>query len=120
MSGPGLQFRVEHEESEIRLVVIGEVDLRTAETLLQEGRRILAEPPAQLVLDLSGVPFCDSIGLSALVALRRACDAGGCRLVIAAPQAVVAETLAISGLEEYLGVDTAGRHVRESDTRQGS
>jgi anti-sigma B factor antagonist len=109
MSDAGLHFRVEQEDFAVRLAVTGEVDLHTADSLLRAGRDQLAQSPERLVLDLSGVPFCDSIGLSALVALRRHSEAAGCQFTVAGAQAVVAEALAISGLEDYLGVPVPER-----------
>jgi anti-sigma B factor antagonist len=70
---------------EAMVVFTGELDLSSAGDLLQliQGRR--SEGAASLTLDLSGVTFIDSVGLSLLVStFNRVTEEGG-RLVVILP-----------------------------------
>ncbi|MFI6050738.1 STAS domain-containing protein [Streptomyces violascens] len=53
------------------LRVSGELDLVTAPRLRRQVHEAVAEGRRDLVLDLSGVQFCDSSGVGVLIAARR-------------------------------------------------
>ncbi|MFJ8310723.1 MULTISPECIES: STAS domain-containing protein [unclassified Streptomyces] len=53
------------------LRVHGELDLVTAPRLRKQVHAVVAEGRHDLVLDLSGVVFCDSMGVGVLIAARR-------------------------------------------------
>jgi anti-anti-sigma factor len=53
------------------LRVIGELDTATAPQLLSAADAALASRPAALVLDLAGVNFLASAGLTAMVSIQR-------------------------------------------------
>ncbi|MFD0889310.1 STAS domain-containing protein [Streptosporangium algeriense] len=81
----------------------GELDMSVAPHLDTEiGRAIgMAEHP-RLVLDLTEVPFCDSVGLGVLVgALTRVRDAHG-RLVLVVRPGMVARLLTMTNLDRYI------------------
>jgi anti-anti-sigma factor len=69
---PGDQFGVtvdvEHHGSAVVLHVAGELDLLTTPTLAEACSRELGKRPAVLVIDLTGVTFLASVGMSAIVA----------------------------------------------------
>nr|WP_152886493.1 STAS domain-containing protein [Streptomyces adustus] len=72
------------------LHVSGELDLVTSPTLRQRVHDVVADGRHRLVLDLSGVYFCDSSGVGVLIAARRllrSCQ-GRLRLVLPAQGAV--------------------------------
>jgi anti-sigma B factor antagonist len=100
------QLRVEVTEARERLAVVtaaGELDLLTAPELYQLGAGTIEEHPT-LILEMSGVTFCDSSGFNALLRLRRrALDAGG-QLVLAAPPDQVERLLALTGAEGAIPV----------------
>jgi anti-anti-sigma factor len=57
----------------VRLALSGELDMASAETLAASVDHALRpDRPAQLVVDLAGVTFCDSTGIRALVDARAA------------------------------------------------
>ncbi|MET9362093.1 STAS domain-containing protein [Streptomyces sp. NPDC006632] len=53
------------------LRVSGELDLVTSPRLRRQVHEVVAEGRKDLVLDLSGVQFCDSSGVGVLIAARR-------------------------------------------------
>ncbi|MEU3500478.1 STAS domain-containing protein [Streptomyces hundungensis] len=53
------------------LRISGELDLVTAPRLRRQVHEAVAEGRRDLVLDLSGVQFCDSSGVGVLIAARR-------------------------------------------------
>ncbi|MFI1165847.1 STAS domain-containing protein [Streptomyces sp. NPDC020801] len=72
------------------LSVAGELDLVTSPVLRQRVHEAVADGRHHLVLDLSGVFFCDSSGVGVLIAARRlirSCQ-GRLRLILPARGAV--------------------------------
>jgi anti-sigma B factor antagonist len=82
----------------------GSLDIDTAPALTEALDQILGGTAPRVVVDLSGVVFCDSTGLSAfVVGDRRARDSGGW-LRLAAPGDFMATLLDTLGLTRRLGV----------------
>ena len=67
-----------HDDHTI-VTICGEIDLYTAPRLHSELAGLLAEGmPARVVIDMSGVEFCDSTGMNVLLScLRRVRERGG-------------------------------------------
>ena len=82
------------------VTIRGEIDLYTAPRLHSELAALLADGlPARVVIDMSGVEFCDSTGMNVLLScLRRARERGG-ELQIAAPKPAVRKILQVTGLD---------------------
>ncbi|MDI2125394.1 STAS domain-containing protein [Yinghuangia seranimata] len=66
----------------VRLLVAGELDRDSAEQLRATVDAALKRQPGVLVIDLSGVTFCDSSGLHVLLHARRAVAAHGGELTL--------------------------------------
>ncbi len=58
----------------------------------------------RVALELSGLGFCGSNGLGALVSPHHAAQAAGVRLVVVAPRRQVADALALSGVDQLMAV----------------
>ena len=88
-----------HDDHTI-VTICGEIDLYTAPRLHSELAALLADGmPARVVIDMSGVDFCDSTGMNVLLScLRRARERGG-ELEIAAPRPAVRKILQVTGLD---------------------
>lgn len=86
------------------VTVSGELAGPGSERLLARLDRLLDNGHRYVVLDLSGVTFCDSSGVSALVRghARASAAAGGLRLCAASDQ--VTKVLELSGLARMLGL----------------
>jgi len=87
------------------VAVAGEIDLYTAPRLHSElAAAVMVDGPAQVVVDMAGVDFCDSTGMNVLLAaLRRARERGG-DLVLAGPRPAVRKILQVTGLESVFTV----------------
>jgi len=105
-AGPGKVRLVElnvssrfHDDHTI-VTISGEIDLYTAPRLHSELGAVLVEGmPTRVVIDMSGVEFCDSTGMNVLLScLRRVRERGG-ELEIASPKPAVRKILQVTGLD---------------------
>lgn len=81
------------------VALAGEIDLYTAPRLQSELATALgADNPAQVVVDMSAVEFCDSTGMNVLLAAHRQALERGGDLALAAPRAAVRKILEVTGL----------------------
>jgi anti-anti-sigma factor len=81
-----------------------ELDLTTSEGVVEQGYAAIACPARLLLLDVTGVSFCDARGLGAFVQIANRADAAGCGFGLIAPRPQVAKILRISGLNSRLPV----------------
>ncbi|WP_037078597.1 STAS domain-containing protein [Pseudonocardia spinosispora] len=99
---PVLNLTVKEETHRVRLVVEGDIDLVTA----AEFRRVLADTAARherLVLDLTGVVFIGSVGISALYR-----HADRLAAVLVAPGSLIARALSIAGFSMLIQPTVVG------------
>jgi anti-anti-sigma factor len=82
------------------LKLAGELDHHTAPALLEALRHIPLSPGQELVLDLGALKFCDSSGLSGLIAARNQALAARATVALAAVPARIARILNIVGLDQ--------------------
>ena len=84
----------------------GELDIDTAAQLcgaIQQAATHAHRP--RVVIDLTGVSFCDSTGLRALIGAVREVEVLGGRAVVAVePEGALERVLMLSGLREFLRV----------------
>jgi anti-anti-sigma factor len=95
------------ENSEGDCVVLkltGELDLDTAPILYSRMEDIVARGRWRIVLDASDLGFCDSTGLSALLAAHQACESAGGFLRLAAPDDLLIRLLSVVGLGATIAV----------------
>jgi anti-sigma B factor antagonist len=110
---PHVELRVSSRSQGDHTIVTlaGEIDLYTAPRLQTELLAAMGSAdPALVVVDMSGVEFCDSTGMNVLLAAhRQACERGG-DLALAAPRAPVRKILEVTGLSSVFTVhdDLAG------------
>lgn len=84
------------------LALEGDLDEQSA-SQLRKGVQDLP-PGARVVVDLSGVPFVDSVGVGALIgAIRRVQELGG-SVTLASPSLPVAHLLRITGVSDLVPV----------------
>jgi anti-sigma B factor antagonist len=80
------------------LTLDGELDLSNATALTRLLERTVAAGEVRIVVDASGLRFCDSAGLRLLMVGANRCTAAGGWLRLATPQAHLARALAVTGL----------------------
>ena len=97
----------------VRLIeVFGELDLATAPRLCARLDAARGQRVRRVVVDLTGVDFCDSTGLRALMgASTELRHAGGKLAVVLLPDGGVARLFEVTGIHEALPVH---------DTQQGA
>jgi len=90
--------------------VAGEIDLYTAPRLQSELMTALSRSPVRLIVDMSGVEFCDSTGINVLLAAHRQARERGGELQLAGPGSATRKVLQVTGLETVFTVldDPAG------------
>jgi anti-anti-sigma factor len=81
-----------------------ELDVVTADRLAARGYAAIARHARVLLLDLTGLSFCDARGLGALVRIANHADKTGCRYGLVGPRPRVAKLLRVTGLDQRLPV----------------
>jgi anti-sigma B factor antagonist len=76
----------------------GELGVDTAAELAAAMAEVLDRPTHRVVIDLTLLAFCDSIGLSTFVDAHRRCAANGGYLALAAPSPFMHKLLRVVGL----------------------
>ncbi|SPL88858.1 anti-sigma factor antagonist [[Actinomadura] parvosata subsp. kistnae] len=88
--------------------VVGELDYASAGLLHQEIKDAWATTqPAGLVVDLSGLTFCDSMGVGVLVLLLRQSREQQSNLVLSGVPPLLERILTITGLRTAFQVETS-------------
>ena len=102
MAAPSLLFQVEHQDGETRLTIGGEIDNTTAQALEERATSLLSSRPSVLVLDFSGVVFCDSSGIAAILRTYNKALPRGTRLSIEHTSPHVRKVFEVVGLTRLL------------------
>jgi anti-anti-sigma factor len=91
-------------DDSVVLAVRGNLDIDSATVLTTTLDQVLRRPVPRVVVDLSGVEFCDSTGLSAFVVGHNRAAAAGGWLRLAAPSTWMSQLLDTVGLSRRLGI----------------
>lgn len=86
------------------LRVAGELDYAQAAVLREQVDGLVLSADQCLVIDLSGLEFCDSTGITALLAARQHAQAAGAGIVLAGVPANTLRVLAIVGLDQVFTI----------------
>jgi anti-anti-sigma factor len=96
---PGFALSVRGQDGYTIMTISGELDIASVPVLRDQILGLLRPQAGRIVIDLSGVTFCDASGLAALVgASRRAGKLDGV-LRLAAPTPLAAALLCLTGLD---------------------
>jgi anti-sigma B factor antagonist len=82
----------------------GELDIATVPELRERLLGLLGPGVRLLIIDLSGVSFCDVAGLAVLIGTQRRATARGIVTRLAAPRPQVLKLLRITGLDHRLTI----------------
>lgn len=91
-------------DDSIVVVIRGNLDVDSARVLLTALDQVLLAAAPRIVVDLSGIEFCDSTGLSAFVIGHNRAAAQGGWLRLAAPDGFLGRLLDTVGLTPRLPV----------------
>lgn len=80
------------------------MDYATEPVLRPQFKELLSRGSRSIVLDLSGVSFCDSAGLNVLIGAWRQADAGRAVLVLACVPESLRRILQMTGVDQLLRV----------------
>lgn len=102
-NGQTVRVSVEKHGQAVVLAVSGDIDMVTAPEFEKHLLSALRERPGTLVVDLGGVDFLGSAGLTALVAAHQ--EAGErTRLRVVAESSATARPLQLTGLDQEIPV----------------
>jgi anti-anti-sigma factor len=82
----------------------GELDIATVPELRERLLGVLSPGVRLLIIDLSGVSFCDVAGLAVLIGTQRRATECGIVVRLAAPRPQVVKLLRITGLDHRLTI----------------
>jgi len=100
-----LKVSSRNEGDHVIVALSGEIDLYTAPRLQSQlAAALRADHPVRLVVDMSGVDFCDSTGMNVLLAAQRAAREQGGNVELSGPRPAVRKILQVTGLESVFTV----------------
>ena len=88
----------------MHVVLTGELDISTATRLEDELRRVEADGPELIVLDLQALSFMDSTGLRLLISADARAREGSRRLAIVQGNEMVQRVMRLTRLDERLTI----------------
>jgi anti-sigma B factor antagonist len=103
---PLLEVSVDESGDFTVVTIEGEVEFATAPRLRGILLDLARAGAARVVLDLSGVSFLDSAGLSLLIQAKKRLANGDSDLVLRAPRENVRRVLEISGVSELFEIES--------------
>ncbi|MGW8065221.1 STAS domain-containing protein [Streptomyces ziwulingensis] len=86
------------------LEILGDLDYATADQLRDLLTSLTLRPGQRLVLDLAGMEFCDSSGVTALIVARNHAQAAQADIALAAVPAHTLRVLRVVGLDQIFGL----------------
>jgi anti-sigma B factor antagonist len=95
---------IDHRPDVAVLHLRGELDADTAANLHSALADLLERPVPRIVVDLSDLKFCDSVGLSAFITCKRVITARGGWLSFACANPFLTRLLETVGLSRYFGI----------------
>jgi anti-anti-sigma factor len=97
-----LEVKTEDRNGLVHVALMGELDLSTVAKVQEELRKVEADAPPTVVVDLSKLTFLDSTGLRCIVTADERARDEGRRVVIVRGPDPVQRVFAITRLEERL------------------
>ena len=105
MDRPDLSISVHRTGGEAAVTLVGEIDMSTVQRLAKVvDEMLVTDVPPRIVLDLTGVTFCDSQGLGTLVVLSRKATLAQSHLILTNVGDFLLRVLDITGLRGALAI----------------
>ncbi|MEU4562540.1 STAS domain-containing protein [Actinoplanes sp. NPDC023936] len=95
---------IEYRSDVAVLQLCGELDADTAARLYTALADLLERPVPRIVVDLTALKFCDSVGLSAFITSKQVIAARGGWLSFAGADPFLAQLLETVGLSRYFAI----------------
>ena len=102
MSSSPFGLTIERRDGAVHIALSGELDISTAPQLEDDLRRVEAERPECIVLDLRQLSFMDSTGLRLLIMADARAREEGRRLVIGRGNEMIQRVMRLTRLDERL------------------
>ena len=99
-----LRASITAEASYTLVVLTGEADMNTRQVLGAVLEQARSEAGRQLLIDMSGLEFIDSVAMHVLIDTRNRFALEGGRTSIVAPHPLVARVLELSGADQMVPV----------------
>lgn len=100
-----MQATVTHHRSDVAVLRLsGELDADTATTLHSTLADLLERPVPRIVVDLTDLKFCDSVGLSAFITSKQVISARGGWLSFAGANPFLRNLMETVGLSRYFAI----------------
>ena len=93
------------DERGVVLALFGELDVVSAPELAEQLDGLAAEACPRVVLELGGLSFVDSAGVSVLVKARHEAEANGRRLILRGAAEQMYQVFSVLGLAEWLAYE---------------
>jgi anti-sigma B factor antagonist len=92
-------------EGQARLVLQGELYLATAPVLAVNVIRACSKKPAELIIDLSALDYCDSSGLREFIRAAKLCAGNGTKLRVGGARGKVRRVFELTGIANVVGLE---------------
>jgi anti-anti-sigma factor len=86
------------------IAVCGDLDILSGPRLLAQVTGVTAAEPAEIVVDMHDVRFCDAAGIRILMSARAATAKAGGLLTVVRPRGLVETVLYVTGTAGQLGL----------------
>jgi anti-sigma B factor antagonist len=117
---PGLALSVRRQDGYTVVTASGEVDIASAPGLREQLLGLLLPGASRIVIDLSGVTFCDASGLAVLVGVSRRADLLDGILRLVAPAPLIATALRLTGLDSRFEIFATATEAISAAVHPGS
>ncbi len=102
---PFIALRVARDGSTAVVSIDGEIEFATAPKLRATLLELVHDGPTRIVLDLAGVSFLDSAGISLLIQAKKRLATGGAELVLRRPRSNVRRVLQVTGVDDLFLIE---------------
>lgn len=99
-----LEITTEEVGGQTRMALVGELDIASAPQFEEGLKKVEANGPGVLVLDLRKVEFIDSTGLRAVIAADERARGAGRRFVLVRGTPAVERVLSVTQLDQRLDI----------------
>jgi anti-anti-sigma factor len=96
---PPVDIDIRHRGDQPHVVLRGELDLVSTPVVRSTVADLMGDDPNEVHLDVAGLTFVDSVGLSFLLVTHRELEVEGRRLVLDNPSAPVTRLLQLTGTD---------------------